>query len=81
MVLAPALLAPTHLPAKTLICSSWCFGIYGAEWLFFFNVSKLFEFVDTVFIVLRKRPLMFLHYYHHIVTLGFCWVSNQVTND
>lgn len=23
--------------------------------------------------MLRKRPLRFLHYYHHVVTLLFCW--------
>ncbi len=29
--------------------------------------------MDTVFIVLRKRPLIFLHWYHHILTLIYCW--------
>lgn len=33
------------------------------------------------FIVLRKRPLHFLHYYHHVVTLLFCWYSNQVVAE
>merc|ERR1712000_56003 len=78
MVLPPALLAFAQMSPSQIVCSSWCFGIRHAEWIFFFNVSKVFEFVDTVFIVLRKRPLMFLHYYHHVVTLGFCWFTNQI---
>lgn len=31
------------------------------------------ELVDTLFIVLRKKPLIFLHWYHHITVLLFCW--------
>jgi len=42
-------------------------------WTLFFCLSKIPELLDTVFIVLRKRPLRFLQYYHHIVTMWFCW--------
>lgn len=35
--------------------------------------SKIPELVDTVFIVLRKKPLIFLHWYHHVTVLLFCW--------
>jgi len=44
-------------------------------WPLFFCLSKIPEFLDTLFIVLRKRPLIFLHYYHHIVTMFYCWDS------
>ncbi|KAK0402798.1 hypothetical protein QR680_016538 [Steinernema hermaphroditum] len=40
-------------------------------WGYLFTLSKLAEFGDTLFIVLRKKPLIFLHYYHHVVTLNF----------
>jgi len=40
-----------------------------------FILSKLFELVDTAFIVLRKRPLIFLHWYHHVTVLVYCWHS------
>lgn len=40
-----------------------------------FILSKIPELVDTVFIVLRKKPLIFLHWYHHVTVLLFCWNS------
>ncbi|DAZ94473.1 TPA: hypothetical protein N0F65_003509, partial [Lagenidium giganteum] len=42
-------------------------------WVMLFIFSKLPELVDTAFIVLRKKPLIFLHWYHHITVLLFCW--------
>jgi len=42
-------------------------------WTVFFIVSKIPELIDTVFIVLRKRDLIFLHWYHHITVLLYCW--------
>ncbi|KAI1280448.1 Elongation of long chain fatty acids protein 6 [Halotydeus destructor] len=41
-------------------------------WLLMFTLSKIAEFVDSIFIVLRKKPLIFLHYYHHVET---CWYA------
>jgi hypothetical protein len=44
-------------------------------WTLYFCLSKIPELLDTAFIVLRKRPLRFLQYYHHIVTMWFCWAA------
>jgi hypothetical protein len=61
------------------ICVKWCYGDFTslpAKVVFLFNISKVLEFMDTVFIILRKRELIFLHYYHHLVTFLFCWYMN-----
>ncbi|KFP29385.1 Elongation of very long chain fatty acids protein 6, partial [Colius striatus] len=44
-------------------------------WIFLFVVTKLVELGDTMFIVLRKKPLIFLHWYHHAGTLMIAWYS------
>ena len=38
-------------------------------WMSFFTVSKIFELGDTFFVVVRKRPLILLHWYHHVTVL------------
>jgi elongation of very long chain fatty acids protein 6 len=51
---------------------TWGVGSTGL-WVMLFIFSKIPELVDTIFIVLRKKPLIFLHYYHHVTVLLFCW--------
>lgn len=44
-------------------------------WTQAFVFSKIPELGDTIFVVLRKKPLIFLHWYHHVTVLLYCWHS------
>ncbi|KAI1714522.1 GNS1/SUR4 family domain-containing protein [Ditylenchus destructor] len=55
------------------ICTaSFAQGVSG-YWTEKFAFSKVFELIDTAFIVARKRPLIFLHWYHHVTVLVYTW--------
>jgi len=43
-------------------------------WSWLFYASKYYEYLDTVFIVLRKRELSTLHFYHHMVIVPLCYL-------
>jgi hypothetical protein len=62
---------------KATVCSDPAWYGHGICGLFVlaFILSKLFELLDTAFLVLGKRPVIFLHWYHHVTVLLFCWHS------
>jgi len=43
-------------------------------WFYIFFLSKFYELLDTVIIVLKKRPIIFLHVYHHCITVVLTFV-------
>jgi len=49
-------------------------------WFYVFYLSKYYELLDTVIIVLKNRPVIFLHVYHHCITLllSFVMMDNGV---
>jgi hypothetical protein len=69
--------AVTQLPFASTICYSIDPTGVAAFWSFLFAMSKVAELFDTVFVVLRKRPLIFLHWYHHAVVLIYSWHAGK----
>lgn len=63
-----------HFGLDYLVCRSsdvaYQSGASGV-WLHLFVYSKYFELFDTVLLVLRKKPVIFLHWYHHATVLMF----------
>jgi elongation of very long chain fatty acids protein 6 len=49
-------------------------------WVQLFILSKFPELFDTFFIVVHKKPLIFLHWYHHVTVLLYCWHSYVTTS-
>lgn len=44
------------------------------EMVYYINyLVKYYEFVDTIFLALKKKKLDFLHLYHHGMTMFICW--------
>eukprot|EP01013_Petalomonas_cantuscygni_P030308 TRINITY_DN56266_c0_g1_i1.p1 TRINITY_DN56266_c0_g1~~TRINITY_DN56266_c0_g1_i1.p1 ORF type:complete len:329 (+),score=44.83 TRINITY_DN56266_c0_g1_i1:105-989(+) len=53
------------------------YGVGGSGlWVYLFIMSKFVELGDTVFLILQRRhSVRFLHWYHHITVLLYCWHS------
>lgn len=49
-------------------------------WGWIFAWSKFVEMGDTLFLILRKKPVIFLHWYHHTTVLAYTWFSISVMN-
>lgn len=44
-------------------------------WGWMFVMSKAPELGDTLFLILRKRPVIFLHWYHHALTFLYATIT------
>lgn len=43
-------------------------------WMYIFYLSKFYELLDTIIMVLKKRRLNFLHVYHHCIVIPLFYV-------
>ena len=83
MILAPPLYRDVFSKGFShSMCNSPC---RQAPWLSFwaliFSLSKLVELGDTFFVIVRKSPLNFLHWYHHITVLCYTWYALASKNE
>jgi len=46
-----------------------------------FLMSKFVELGDTAILALRRKPIIFLHWYHHVTVLLYCWYAVLTQNS
>jgi fatty acid elongase 3 len=58
----------------------WNDPLNNSSLYFFYHLNYIFKYVellDTILLALRKKPIPFLHIYHHAATLILCWSQIQ----
>ncbi|KAH9415053.1 very long chain fatty acid elongase 6-like isoform X1 [Dermatophagoides pteronyssinus] len=67
-----------HIITQEGMDQSFCSSSYYRDvritlWYWLFVWSKVIELGDTIFIILRKQNLLFLHWIHHVLTLSYAF--------
>jgi len=59
------------------MCDDFSYYMQGRPGFFLalFIYSKFLELIDTLFLILRQKEVIFLHWFHHVTVLLFCWLS------
>jgi len=60
-----------------LVCEQEIEPIRGPlfYWSYIFYLSKFYELIDSYLLVLKKKPLIFLHVFHHFIMPYTCWAG------
>ena len=62
------------LSPHELLCSYTIYDNGHMHMIYYINMFfKVWEFIDTFLLALRKKPVAFLHSYHHAATLILTW--------
>jgi elongation of very long chain fatty acids protein 6 len=74
----PLLLSVIYAPTPSLRESLCVFGSSysdgpGAFWIVVFVLCRIFQLLDTMFIILRKKPLPVVHWFQHVTMVLYCW--------
>ncbi|KAI8808399.1 GNS1/SUR4 family-domain-containing protein [Cladochytrium replicatum] len=59
-----------------VFCTTNPKSLKGRLWytMYIYYLSKFWELFDTVILVLKKKPVIFLHGYHHSIVILLVWV-------
>lgn len=73
---SPSISHPASSSFRETLCDTSGASMTGRMgwWMYVFYLSKYYELFDTVIMVLNKRPLNFLHVYHHCIVLPLFYV-------
>lgn len=81
MVMVPDLFRHAWRDLPDSVCNTYIYARPMLSfWSLLFVLSKLVEFGDTFFIVVRKTPLTFLHWYHHVTVCLLSWHSLAISS-
>ncbi|KAM9958241.1 hypothetical protein ACTFIW_001102 [Dictyostelium discoideum] len=61
--------------AFSLVCEQSSQSVQGriGFWIYIFYLSKYYELIDTVILALKKKPIIFLHIFHHMAMVPVTW--------
>ena len=62
-------------PRPRNLDKEYALGVSGGCWLLVFIFSKIPELLDTLFLILKNRPIKLLQWYHHVSVMLFCWLA------
>ena len=56
---------------KETVCGGYYISRPESFWLIVFGTSKAFELIESFYFIVEKKPIPFIHWYHHIMTYIF----------
>lgn len=72
-----AFLIYTNFGAFEVYCGTFidAWDLRMAQYGIAFYWSKYYELIDTIFLVVRKKPMTVLHLFHHAIVIPISWMA------